>query len=90
MHSALLPYANSRIAQAQLFLCVPISRIWDIVHANDGGCIDVSEFMITSAAINVATDIVLLMFPLPLLRLFKFNRRQRSTFTIAGSVSNHS
>lgn len=64
--------------QAQLFLCVPVSRIWDIVHVNDGGCIDVSEFMITSAAINVTTDIILLLFPLPLLRLFTFNRRQRS------------
>ncbi|EUC37204.1 hypothetical protein COCVIDRAFT_14926 [Bipolaris victoriae FI3] len=71
---------------AQLFLCVPISRIWDIVHANDGGCIDVSEFMITSAAINVATDIVLLMFPLPLLRLFKFNRRQRTALVVVLSV----
>jgi hypothetical protein len=74
----LLSQANCGGSQAQLFLCVPISRIWDIVHVNDGGCIDVAEFMIVSAAINVTTDIVLLMIPLPLLRLFKFNRRQRS------------
>lgn len=90
VHSVLLLHTNTCVAQAQLFLCVPISRIWDIVHANDGGCIDMAEFMIISAAINVTTDIVLLMFPLPLLRLFKFNRRQRSTFTIAGHVFNHS
>lgn len=77
-HAACSPEANHVVFQAQLFLCVPVSRIWDIVHVNDGGCIDVSEFMITSAAINVTTDILLLLFPLPLLRLFKFNRRQRS------------
>ncbi|USP77478.1 uncharacterized protein yc1106_04752 [Curvularia clavata] len=71
---------------AQLFLCVPISRIWDIVHVNDGGCIDVSEFMIISAAINVTTDIILLLFPLPLLRLFTFNRRQRTALAVVLSV----
>lgn len=31
-----------------------------------------------SGAINVATDVVLLLFPLPLLTLIKFNKRQRS------------
>lgn len=31
-----------------------------------------------SGAINVATDVVLLIIPLPLLPLLKFNRRQRS------------
>lgn len=44
----------------------------------DGGCIDVARFMTISGAINVCTDVILLLFPLPLLRLFKFNRRQRS------------
>jgi hypothetical protein len=34
--------------------------------------------MQVSAAINVGTDIVLLLFPLPLLPLMKFNKKQRS------------
>lgn len=79
------------LLQAQLFLCVPLSYIWDIIHINDGGCIDVSRFMIISAAINVTTDIILLLFPLPLLRLFTFNRRQRSKLAdsmIASTVAN--
>jgi hypothetical protein len=37
--------------------------------------------MMLSAAINVATDLILLLFPLPLLPLFKYNRRQRSKST---------
>jgi hypothetical protein len=36
--------------------------------------------MQTSAAINIATDVVLLLIPLPLLPLMKFNKKQRSEF----------
>ncbi|KAL6150217.1 hypothetical protein ACJBU6_10525 [Exserohilum turcicum] len=71
---------------AQLFLCVPLPRIWDIMSVADGGCIDVARFMTISGAINVCTDVILLLFPLPLLRLFKFNRRQRTALAVILSV----
>lgn len=38
-----------------------------------------------SGAINVATDVVLLLFPLPLLTLIKFNKRQRSEYMAENS-----
>ena len=38
-------------------------------------------FMVISGAINVVTDIVLLIFPLPLIWVIKFNKRQRSKST---------
>lgn len=41
-------------------------------------CIDVASFMHAQAGINVFTDVVLLLYPLPLLPLLKFNKRQRS------------
>ncbi|KNG45362.1 hypothetical protein DDE82_002448 [Stemphylium lycopersici] len=71
---------------SQLFLCVPISRVWDIAHINEGGCIDVAKFMTISGAINVVTDVMLLIFPLPLLRLMKFNRRQRTALAVILSI----
>jgi hypothetical protein len=40
-------------------------------------CIDGAAFMHAQAAINVFTDVVLLLYPLPLLRVLKFNKRQR-------------
>ena len=42
-------------------------------------CIDGASFMHAQSGINVFTDLVLLVYPLPLLRVLKFNRRQRST-----------
>jgi hypothetical protein len=62
---------------AQLLACIPISRAWD-VEAQPQGCIQGETFMQVSAAINVGMDVVLLLFPLPLLPLLKFNRKQRS------------
>lgn len=65
------------LVQAQLLACLPVSRAWDIERQPEG-CINGALFMQISAAINVATDIVLLLFPLPLLPLMKFNKKQRS------------
>jgi hypothetical protein len=65
--------------QAQLLACLPISRAWDI-ERQPQGCINGALFMQVSAAINVGTDIVLLLFPLPLLPLMKFNKKQRSNW----------
>lgn len=41
-------------------------------------CIDSATFMHTQGGINVFTDVILLLYPLPLLPLLKFNKRQRS------------
>lgn len=45
-------------------------------------CIDGASFMHAQGAINVFTDVVLLLYPLPLLPLLKFNKRQRSKHPI--------
>lgn len=42
--------------------------------------------MQTTAAINVATDVVLLIFPLPLLPLLKFNKKQRAALAFILSI----
>ncbi|KAL5119325.1 hypothetical protein ACEQ8H_002812 [Pleosporales sp. CAS-2024a] len=70
---------------AQLLACMPISRTWDIERQPEG-CINGALFMQISAAINVATDIVLLLFPLPLLPLIKFNKKQRTALAFIFSI----
>ncbi|KAF1831250.1 hypothetical protein BDW02DRAFT_505740 [Decorospora gaudefroyi] len=69
----------------QLFVCRPISRAWDIEQLPHG-CFNGPLFMMISGAINVATDVVLLLFPLPLLPLFKYNRRQRMALALILSI----
>ncbi|KAH8719303.1 hypothetical protein GQ44DRAFT_687868 [Phaeosphaeriaceae sp. PMI808] len=70
---------------AQLLACIPISRIWDVQRQPEG-CIDGTLFMQASAAINVGADVILLLFPLPLLPLMKFNKKQQTALGIIFSV----
>jgi hypothetical protein len=72
--------------QVQIFSCIPISAAWD-VELMPVMCIDVASFMHAQAGINVFTDVVLLLYPLPLLPLLKFNKRQRSKHL--SSPTNH-
>ncbi|KAH7065868.1 hypothetical protein BKA63DRAFT_585876 [Paraphoma chrysanthemicola] len=70
---------------AQLLACIPLHRIWD-VERQPQGCINGAIFMQVSAAINVATDVVLLIFPLPLLPLLRFNKKQRTALALILSI----
>ncbi|OAL48471.1 hypothetical protein IQ07DRAFT_622898 [Pyrenochaeta sp. DS3sAY3a] len=70
---------------AQLFACIPVSRAWDVERLPQG-CFNGTIFMQLSGAINVATDVVLLLFPLPLLTLIKFNKRQRTALAVILSI----
>ncbi|KAF2819317.1 hypothetical protein CC86DRAFT_431887 [Ophiobolus disseminans] len=69
----------------QLFACTPMSRVWD-VEKRLGGCINSAAFMQASAAFNVVTDVILLIFPLPLLPLLKFNKKQRTALAMILSI----
>lgn len=63
--------------QAQLCACTPIANAWNI-EARPRGCFNGAAFMQSSATINVLTDVTLLLLPLPLLLVMKFNKKQRS------------
>ncbi|KAJ4369298.1 hypothetical protein N0V86_009129 [Didymella sp. IMI 355093] len=69
----------------QVFSCVPVNAAWDVQQLSFM-CIDGATFMHAQAAINVFTDVVLLLYPLPLLRVLKFNKRQRSALIIIFSI----
>ncbi|KAF2996083.1 hypothetical protein E8E13_004551 [Curvularia kusanoi] len=69
----------------QIFSCLPISAAWD-VELIPIMCIDGASFMHAQAGINVFTDVVLLLYPLPLLPLLKFNKRQRTALIVIFSI----
>lgn len=66
------------LSQVQIFSCIPITAAWDVKQI-PVMCIDGKTFMYVQGAINILTDVVLLLYPLPLIPLLKFNKRQRST-----------
>ncbi|XPT03226.1 hypothetical protein M3J09_012327 [Ascochyta lentis] len=69
----------------QIFSCLPISAAWDVQQIPIV-CIDGATFMHVQGAINVFTDLVLLLYPLPLLPLLKFNKRQRTALIVIFSI----
>ncbi|KAF2714611.1 hypothetical protein K504DRAFT_420571 [Pleomassaria siparia CBS 279.74] len=64
------------ICMAEVFACRPISRSWD-VEKLPMGCMFAAMFNTSQASINVFTDMVLLVFPMPLLRQLHVNTTQR-------------
>ncbi|KAF1357774.1 hypothetical protein EJ07DRAFT_70648, partial [Lizonia empirigonia] len=69
----------------QIFTCVPVNGAWDIERV-PLMCIDTASFMHAQGAINVFTDVLLLLYPLPLLPLLKFNKPQRTAVIVIFSV----
>jgi hypothetical protein len=49
-----------------IWQCVPINAIWDLKR-NDAQCLNISGVAYANAAINVATEIVILILPIPLI-----------------------
>ena len=49
-----------------LFACSPISKYWNVT-STDGSCIDLGTFWYSSAAVNSATDFLMLLIPILML-----------------------
>ncbi|KZM26891.1 hypothetical protein ST47_g1976 [Ascochyta rabiei] len=73
------------VVLVQIFSCLPISAAWNLEQLPIM-CIDSTVFMHVQGAINVFTDVVLLLYPLPLLPLLKFNKRQRTALIVIFSI----
>ncbi|KAF1917371.1 hypothetical protein BDU57DRAFT_570680 [Ampelomyces quisqualis] len=69
----------------QLLACIPVTRTWNIQQQPEG-CINGALFMQISAAINITTDVVMFLIPLPLLPLMKFNKKQRTALVLIFSI----
>jgi len=59
-----------------IFQCTPISGAWDFT-VEDRRCIDYVTYLYASSAVNVATDIVLCVLPLPHLWKLHLPLRER-------------
>jgi hypothetical protein len=50
-----------------IWQCVPVNAIWDLKR-EDARCLNVAGVAYASAGVNIATEIAVLILPLPLLR----------------------
>ncbi|WWC89439.1 uncharacterized protein L201_004363 [Kwoniella dendrophila CBS 6074] len=72
-----------------IFQCKPISTSWK--RYQDGKCIDLVSLYLSSAPINILTDLAILLFPLPILTSLRMEFRQKiilvTTFLVGGFVT---
>jgi hypothetical protein len=63
-----------------IFQCTPISHFW---NKTDGGfCVNRTQFYIVSGGINIATDVFILLLPMPLLWKLKTSTSQKIGLTM--------
>jgi len=71
-----------------IFQCRPISAAWT---GEEGNCIDIVSMYLASAPVNVATDLAILLLPLPILTSLRIEFRQKvvlvTTFIVGGFVT---
>jgi len=58
-----------------LYLCRPIARLWD--YSIDGVCVDANAWYVACAALNVGTDVVILLLPIWILRPLRVRLLQK-------------
>ena len=68
--------SNSNAIQAEAFGCVSMTSVFDLASP-ERKCIAYGPFYIAQAAINCFIDLVLLLFPLPLLVILNIDKKQR-------------
>lgn len=59
-----------------IFTCYPVSKYWDFT-VQGGVCLDRNAITYANAGINIATDLILLAIPIPLLKNLQLPRRQK-------------
>lgn len=62
---------------SSIFTCWPIEAYWMSVMGVQGRCMDNTSLTFSNAAINIATDIILIAVPMPLLWRLQIPRRQK-------------
>lgn len=57
-----------------IFICVPVSSFWTL---EEGRCINRFASWFANAAVNLVTDLLIIILPMPMIRRLKLQRRQK-------------
>jgi hypothetical protein len=60
-----------------IFPCRPFKKTWD-VSVLEGSCIDRTPIYMATAVLNMVTDIMLLVLPIPMIAKLQMPRRQKA------------
>lgn len=61
---------------ACIFQCSPISKVWDLTLTS-GKCFNVNAFYLANAAVNIFTDVLTYILPVPLVMNLQVPRNQK-------------
>lgn len=59
-----------------LFACQPIEKYWDL-RIISGSCVDLGKFNVFIGLMNTATDVVILLLPIGMLRKVRLPRQEK-------------
>jgi hypothetical protein len=66
-----------------LFGCTPLSHYWTQFKGTEGTCIDVGQFFVILAIINLFTNVIVLLIPVPeVLKLQMSKEKKGAVFGI--------
>ncbi|QIW97496.1 hypothetical protein AMS68_003014 [Peltaster fructicola] len=68
-----------------VFQCHPVSAVFDQVIPNNAYCTDIVTIYLSSAPLNIITDLAILFLPLPILTGIRLPRRQKVILIITFS-----
>jgi hypothetical protein len=56
------------------FMCVPVQFFWGV---GEGSCMNRLAFWFSNAALNIATDLIIFIMPMPLIRGLQIPKKQK-------------
>ncbi|KAL9049019.1 MAG: hypothetical protein Q9162_007432 [Coniocarpon cinnabarinum] len=69
--------AGLALSMINIFQCRPLSVIFDDIRPPTAHCIDIVTLYLSSAPVNIATDVIILLLPMPVLKSMHLPKRQK-------------
>lgn len=61
-----------------IFQCLPVSYVWEqVTPGSHGKCVQINEFYLANAALNILTDFMTYTLPMPMLWELQLPKRQK-------------
>lgn len=61
---------------ATIFQCVPVAGAWD--RSIKSRCINSGQFWVANAVMNILTDVLVLLLPIPMIQKLKLGKRDKT------------
>ena len=69
---------------ATIFQCTPVQRSWN--KTVPGTCMNIATFFYVNAGFNIATDVAIMILPIPVIHALQLPKRQRLLLCLAFAV----